>query len=141
MNRFAPLTIHSCSTSELGEAGLPIESLAASGLTSHVPELVRSHFNAEDRDSAALVEFAELLQLFFKARSLRGRFDTYFLLMRWLGQADEHVPLPLDEDPLSPLARNPRWRRSHVMRLLIVRSPELRTLFAGTLGSSLATRQ
>ena len=86
----------------------------------------------------ALTEFAGLLQLFLQASTLRGRFDHYFLLMRWMGQRDDEIPLPLGDDASSPAARDARWRRSHVLRAVIVQSAELRSLCAATLGAMIA---
>jgi site-specific recombinase len=60
------------------------------------------------------------------------------MLMRWLGKSDEEIPLASGDDKESARARDPRWRRSHVFRMVIVKSVELRERLAVTLGAMAA---
>ena len=57
-----------------------------------IPVLVLHCFDERDRAHATLSEFAGLLQLFLQSSTLRGRFNHFFLLMRWLGQSDGRQP-------------------------------------------------
>jgi site-specific recombinase len=103
-----------------------------------IPRLVLDTFSAPHQVHPDVTEFAGLLQLFLQASTLRGRFDHYFLLMRWMGQSDGNIPLPSDDSAASTVVQDPRWRRSHVLRAVIIQSAELRTLFAATLGAMVA---
>ena len=103
-----------------------------------VSQCVLDCFAAQDRHHSALTEFAGVLQLFFESSTLRGRFDHFFLLMRWLGKSDAGIPLPEGDDEQAPRARDPRWRRSHVFRAIIIKSAPLRARLAASLGTLVA---
>jgi len=100
-----------------------------------IPALVLKCFPPADQSNAKLTEFAGLLQLFLQSSTLRGRFNHFFLLMRWMGQSDSDIPLPPADDPNSRTASDPRWRRSHLLRVVLVRSPGLRAQCANVLGA------
>ena len=103
-----------------------------------IDSLVLNCFAERDRSNARLSEFNGLLQLFLQSSTLRGRFNHFFLLMRWLGQKDDDVPLPRNETSATAVAIDSRWRRSHVLRMVVVQCPELRTECARVIGAMAA---
>ena len=110
----------------------------ASASRTPISQLVLNCFPENERSHVALSEFAGLLQLFLQSSTLRGRFDHYFLLLRWLEQRDGNIPLPSGDDAATKSAHTSRWRRAHVLRVVIVQSAQLRELYVVVLGEMVA---